>query len=105
MGMTGKHNGLRTVAHRPGTPEPFARYPWNRARPAGDQSMSIPNDSVMEHEFEEKRRQEHQEEAKAAQRRKAEKSLEKGLEDSFPASDPVNVTQPAPSIYDKKPNR
>jgi hypothetical protein len=27
------------------------------------------------------------------------------LEDSFPASDPVNVTQPAPSIYDKKPNR
>jgi hypothetical protein len=32
-----------------------------------------------------------------ARRRRLERSLEKGLEDSFPASDPVNVTQPAPS--------
>lgn len=31
----------------------------------------------------------------------AEKSLEKGLEDTFPASDPVSVTQPAPSTKDK----
>jgi hypothetical protein len=67
--------------------------------------MSIPNASVMEHEFEEKRRQEQAEETKEAQRRKAEKSLDKGLEDSFPASDPVNVTQPPPSIHDKKPKR
>lgn len=31
----------------------------------------------------------------------AEKSLHDGLEDTFPASDPVNVTQPAPSRQDK----
>ena len=31
-----------------------------------------------------------------AKRRKLEESLEQGLEDSFPASDPVNVTQPVP---------
>ena len=32
-----------------------------------------------------------------SQRARLEKSLEEGLEDSFPASDPVNVTQPPPS--------
>ena len=32
-----------------------------------------------------------------ARKRKLEQSLEQGLEDSFPASDPVNVTQPAPT--------
>ena len=31
----------------------------------------------------------------------ADKSLEKGLEDTFPASDPVNMTQPPPSKEDK----
>jgi len=31
----------------------------------------------------------------------AEKALEQGLEESFPGSDPVNVTQPAPSKKDK----
>ena len=30
------------------------------------------------------------------------KSLEEGLEDSFPASDPVNVTQPAKSPQDRQ---
>jgi len=34
-----------------------------------------------------------------AERRKA---LEEGLEDTFPGSDPVSVTQPAPSARDKK---
>jgi hypothetical protein len=37
-----------------------------------------------------------------AERRRLERSLEEGLEDSFPASDPINVTQPPPSIYDQK---
>ena len=32
-----------------------------------------------------------------------EKALEQGLEESFPGSDPVNVTQPPPSKRDKKP--
>jgi hypothetical protein len=67
--------------------------------------MAIPNPSDMEHQFEEKRRQEAREEFKEEQRRKAEKSLDRGLEDSFPASDAVNVTQPPPSVHDKKPKR
>ena len=32
--------------------------------------------------------------------REASSNLRKGLEDSFPASDPVSVTQPAPSKHD-----
>ena len=42
------------------------------------------------------------EEAKERQRRKVEQSLEEGLEDTFPASDPINVTQPPPSDLDKQ---
>jgi hypothetical protein len=30
------------------------------------------------------------------------KALDRGLEDSFPASDPVSVTQPPPSAHDKR---
>lgn len=40
-------------------------------------------------------------EAKEKERRRLEKSLEEGLEDSFPASDPINVTQPPPSVQDR----
>ncbi len=67
--------------------------------------MGIPNDSVTENEIAEKRRQEAEEERKAARRRTLEKSLEEGLEDTFPGSDPINVVQPAPSVYDKDPKR
>jgi hypothetical protein len=42
---------------------------------------------------------------KEKERERAEESLEKGLEDTFPASDPVNVTQPPPSKEDRKPKR
>jgi hypothetical protein len=35
------------------------------------------------------------------QKRRLDKALEEGLEESFPGSDPVNVTQPAPSKKDK----
>ena len=31
-----------------------------------------------------------------------EDALERGLEDSFPGSDPVSVVQPPPSVDDKK---
>lgn len=31
-----------------------------------------------------------------------ERALEEGLEESFPASDPANVTQPPPTVQDKK---
>jgi hypothetical protein len=67
--------------------------------------MGIPNDSVTQNEIEEKRRQEAAEELREEQRRKAEKSLDRALEDSFPASDPPSVTQPPPSVYDKRPKR
>ncbi len=67
--------------------------------------MGIPNETVTQNEIEEKRRQEAREEFKEAQRRKAEKSLDRGIEDSFPASDPPNVTQPPASVHDKKPKR
>jgi hypothetical protein len=43
----------------------------------------------------------HDQEEEKEQRR-LEKSLGEGLEESFPASDPVNVTQPAPSKKDRK---
>lgn len=38
----------------------------------------------------------------AAARRRLERSLEEGLEDTFPASDPINVIQPPQSPEDKK---
>jgi len=38
---------------------------------------------------------------KAAEKRKLEEALERGLEDTFPASDPVAVTQPPPSARNK----
>ena len=31
-----------------------------------------------------------------------EDALERGLEDTFPGSDPVSVVQPSPSVQDKK---
>ena len=60
--------------------------------------MGIPNETVAEHELDEMARREKE----RAQRRKLEKSLEQGLEDSFPGSDPINVTQPPPSVADKR---
>ncbi|MGE3148332.1 MAG: hypothetical protein AB7K04_04625 [Pseudorhodoplanes sp.] len=39
------------------------------------------------------------------ERERLEKALDKGLEDSFPASDPINVTQPPPTRQDKKEKR
>ena len=36
------------------------------------------------------------------ERERLDKALEEGLEESFPASDPINVTQPPPSLEDRK---
>jgi hypothetical protein len=60
--------------------------------------MGIPNETVAESELGEKARRDREEERK----RRLEKSLEQGLEDSFPASDPINVTQPPSTVGDKK---
>jgi hypothetical protein len=65
--------------------------------------MGIPNETEMENEaLEAKRKQTEKEQDDAQRRRRLEKSLEEGLEDSFPASDPINVTQPPPSVQDKR---
>jgi hypothetical protein len=37
---------------------------------------------------------------KGAEKRRLDDALEEGLEETFPGSDPVNVTQPAPSKGD-----
>lgn len=39
---------------------------------------------------------------KNEEQERLDKALEEGLEDSFPASDPINVTQPPPSLEDRK---
>ena len=39
--------------------------------------------------------------AEAAEKRRLDRALEEGLEETFPGSDPVNVTQPAPSKADR----
>ncbi len=67
--------------------------------------MGIPNVTEMESEIAENRRREAREEEREAQRRKLERSLDHGLEGTFPASDPVSVTQPPPSPFDRKPKR
>ncbi len=48
-------------------------------------------------------RQERQarDEKEAKRRARLDESLERGLEDTFPGSDPVAVTQPPPSARDK----
>jgi hypothetical protein len=38
---------------------------------------------------------------KGAEKRRLDEALEEGLEETFPASDPVNVTQPPPSKGDR----
>jgi hypothetical protein len=67
--------------------------------------MGIPNETEMENEVLEakkKRGETEKEREDAAKQHRLEKSLEEGLEDSFPASDPINVTQPPPSVQDKR---
>jgi hypothetical protein len=60
--------------------------------------MSRSNETVVDNEA----RQEKRRETPAERRRRLEKSLESGLEDSFPASDPINVVQPPPTILDQR---
>jgi hypothetical protein len=60
--------------------------------------MGIRNDTVPDRAMSgEKRR-----ESPAERRQRLEKSLESGLEDSFPASDAINAVQPPPTRYDRK---
>ena len=60
--------------------------------------MAIPSGTVMEKETSDERRKREE----AAWRQRLERSLEEGLENTFPASDPINVTQPPPTVEDKR---
>jgi hypothetical protein len=42
------------------------------------------------------------ENAKEQERRRLERALDQGLEETFPGSDPVNVTQPAKSRQERR---
>ena len=69
-------------------------------------NRAVPNDVVTQKDIDRARRHEAREEQQQQTgKQKAEKSLDRGLEGSFPASDPVNVTQPPPSRHDEKPAR
>src|SRR5438876_10893046 len=77
-------------------PQPWGTQPPSRALsvrdgPTLEDGMGIPNESVTQNEIEEKRRQEAREVFRDEQRRKVEKSLDRGLEDSFPASEPSSI--------------
>ena len=41
------------------------------------------------------------EKADSEEKRRLDDALEEGLEETFPGSDPVNVTQPPPSVGDR----
>ena len=58
----------------------------------------MPSETEMEDEVLETKRKEEREDELT--RRRLENSLEEGLKDSFPASDPVSATQPARSKPD-----
>jgi len=70
-----------------------------------DRNRATPNETVSEAEINQKRQQEAREKARERGRHKADKSLERGLEGTFPASDPINVTQPPKSPADRRPVR
>jgi hypothetical protein len=61
-------------------------------------TMAIPKRTVVEEELDDKTKRDREE----VRKRRLERSLEQGLEDSFPASDPINVTQPAPARRKRK---
>jgi hypothetical protein len=67
-----------------------------------DRNRAKPNDAVSQADIDRARRREAREEEREEARRRADKSLEAGLEETFPASDPLNVTQPPKSPQDKK---
>jgi hypothetical protein len=60
--------------------------------------MGIPNQTVVDNEGTYRKRPEDP----AERRRRLEKSLESGLEDTFPASDAISIIQPPPTVQDQK---
>jgi len=75
------------------------------ALPVGDREARLPPASPAgrdEVELEARRRQKEAKLAKQARRQALlDEALDLGLEETFPGSDPVSVTQPPPSVYDR----
>ena len=60
--------------------------------------MATPKETGLDNGAADKKRQENA----AERRQRREKSLESGLEDTFPASDAINIVQPPPTVLDQK---
>ena len=74
------------------------RQQYNDRKKGSAQSLS--NDARERMAFaSEERRLKSDKEQRDAEHERLEAALEAGLEDTFPASDPVAVTQPAPERY------
>ncbi len=76
---------------------------WSKRRPqvayAGFERGA---QDATESELEARRRQKEAKLAKQARRQALlDEALDLGLEETFPGSDPVSVTQPPPSVYDR----
>jgi hypothetical protein len=67
----------------------------------GNKARPLPSD---DHSFErdDKSLEEVRRDQRAQRKEKLDDALDRGLEDSFPGSDPVSVTQPPPSARDKR---
>jgi hypothetical protein len=63
---------------------------WNKSR-----SLQ-PVHAAVEHDAKERKRRREE-----AEHERLDDALDRGLEDTFPASDPVSVTQPPHSVRDK----
>jgi hypothetical protein len=70
-----------------------------------NRNRAVPNDAVSQADIDRKRRQEAREQELEERRHRADRSLEDGLEGTFPASDAISVTQPAKSPQDRRPAR
>jgi hypothetical protein len=60
--------------------------------------MGRPKETVLDDEAEDEKRPQSQVE----RRRRLEESLELGLENTFPASDAINIVQPPPTALDHR---
>jgi hypothetical protein len=70
-----------------------------------ERNRAVPNKAVSQEDIDRARRREAREERLESERHRDQQALDEGLEETFPASDPVNITQPPKSQQDKKPNR
>jgi hypothetical protein len=68
---------------------------WSKNRPSQPDADTIERDDA---DSKAKRRREEN----AAHQRQLDDALDRGLEDTFPGSDPVSIIQPPPSPHDRK---